>query len=75
MIDIKKLSATIKGTQLYDFLEEVKLSVADIRNSLPVSPELEIAVRKAVCEVIEDKVIQRLKTADDPIEKGEDNWQ
>jgi len=75
MIDIKSLSATLKGTQFYDFLEDVKLNVADIRRPINIKPEIEIEVRKAVCEVIDDMIIQRLKTADEPTEKAEDNWQ
>lgn len=75
MIDLKSLSATLKGTQLYDFLDEVKLNVADIRKPINCSPELEIQLRKAVCEVIDDMIIQRLKTANDTGEKNEDNWQ
>ena len=74
MIDIKALSATLKGTKIYEFLEEVKLNVADIRKPINVKPEIEIEVRKAVCEVIDDMIIQRLKTTDTP-EKAEDNWQ
>ncbi|NCB02567.1 MAG: hypothetical protein EOM67_10425 [Spirochaetia bacterium] len=75
MIDLKSLSASLKGTQLYDFLEEVKMNVADIRKPINVPPEMEVSVRKAVCEVIDDMIIQRLKTADEPTEKAEDNWQ
>ena len=73
MIDIKTLSASLKGTQLYDFLEEVKLQAADVRNPITVKPEIEIEVRKIVCAVIDDLIIQRLKTADNP-EKADDNW-
>jgi len=75
MIDYKALSAGMENTQLYDFLEEVKLKVADIRKPINVKPEIEIEVRKAVCEVIDDLVIQRLKTANDTQEKADDNWQ
>ena len=73
MIDIKTLSASLKGSKIYDFLEEVKLSVADIRKPITVKPEIEIEVRKIVCAVIDDLIIQRLKTADNP-EKADDNW-
>ena len=74
MIDYKALSAGMENTQLYDFLEEVKLSVADIRRPINVKSEIEVEVRKAVCEVIDDLIIQRLKTADTP-DKADDNWQ
>jgi len=74
MIDLKSLSANVKGTQLYEFLDEVKLSVADIRNTLNVKPEIELEVRKALCEIIEELIIQRLKTADNKVEKNTDNW-
>jgi len=75
MIDLNALSKTLEGTQLYPFLEEVKMQVADIRRPINIKPEIEIEVRKAVCEVIDDMIIQRLKTADEPTEKAEDNWQ
>jgi len=74
MIDLKSLSANVKGTQLYEFLDEVKLSVADIRNTLNIKPEIELEVRKALCEIIDDLIIQRLKTADNKVEKNTDNW-
>lgn len=75
MIDLKSLSASLKGTQLYDFLEEVKATVSDVRQPIVYTkPEIEIEVRKAVCDVIDGIIIQRLKTAEN-IEKAEDNWQ
>lgn len=74
MIDLKSLSANVKGTQLYEFLDEVKLNVADIRNTLNVKPEIELEVRKALCDIIEEMIIQRLKTADNKVEKNTDNW-
>jgi hypothetical protein len=61
MIDIKALSATVKNTQIYAFLDEVKMAVADIRRPINVKSEIEIEVRKAVCEVIDDLIVQRLK--------------
>ena len=73
MIDYKTLSASLEGSQLYEFLEEVKYKVADVRT--PLNVENEIAVRKAVCETIDELIIQRLKTANNPIEKTQDNWQ
>jgi len=75
MINLKALSASVKNTKLFDFLEEVKMSVADIRKSINVKPEIEIEVRKAVCEVIDDMILQRLKTIEDTPEKADDNWQ
>lgn len=75
MIDLKKLSTAVKGTQLYEFLESVKLGVADIRKSINVKPEIEIDVRKAVCEVIDDMIVRRLKTVDSPDKAGEDTWE
>lgn len=74
MIDLKSLSANVKGTQLYEFLDEVKLNVADIRNTLNVKSEIELEVRKALCDIIEEMIIQRLKTADNKVEKNTDNW-
>lgn len=75
MIDLKSLSANLKGTQIYEFLEEIKLGVADVRRPLNIKPEIEIEVRKALCEVIDEMIIRRLKTADNPPEKNTDNWQ
>lgn len=74
MIDYKSLGAILKGTQFYDFLEEVKLNIADIRKPINVKPEIQIEVRVAVCEVIDDLIIQRLKTAEDNTAKIEDNY-
>lgn len=75
MIDLKSLSANLKGTQIYEFLEEIKLGVADVRRPLNIKPEIEIEVRKALCEVIDEMIIRRLKTADNSPEKNTDNWQ
>lgn len=75
MIDLKTLSATVKGTQLYEFLDEVKLSVADIRRPIDVKPEIEIEVRKAVCEVIDEMIVQRLKTVDSPNSENKETWE
>lgn len=75
MISLKDLSKTIEHTQLYEFLEEVKMQVADIRKPINVKPEIEVEVRKAVCEVIDDMIIQRLKTADAEKINGADNWE
>ena len=73
MISIKTLAASLEGSEFYDFMDEVKTKVADVRNPLKV--ENEIAVRKAVCEVIDDLIIQRLKTANDTQSVGRDNWE
>ena len=75
MIDLKSLSANLKGTQIYEFLEEIKLGVADVRRPLNIKPEIEIEGRKALCEVIDEMIIRRLKTADNSPEKNTDNWQ
>lgn len=74
MIDYKVLSASLKGTRIYEFLEEIKQNVADIRKPINVKPELEVAVRKAVCEVIDDMIIAKLKVSEATESKGDDNY-
>lgn len=75
MIDYKTLGNVLKGTQFYDFIEEVKLNVADIRKPVNVKPEIQVEVRVAVCEVIDEMIISKLKVNVETEEKGEDNWQ
>ena len=74
MIDYKVLSASLKGSKIYEFLEEVKHNVADIRKPINVKPEIEVEVRRAVCEVIDEMIIARLKVSEETESKGNDNF-
>lgn len=74
MIDLKRLSKSVEGTQLYEFLEEVKYKVADVRTPITgVEMVNELAVRRGICELVDDLIINRLRTADTP-PKADDNW-
>lgn len=73
MVDIKKLSQVLKGTQFFDYLEEVKAIISDVRKPVNVKPEIEVDVRKAVCEIIDDLFVQRLKKINED-NKEADDW-
>lgn len=59
---LRALAQSTKGTFLMEYLQKVKDEVADIRSNLKVKPEIEREVRLAVCDVIDELLIQRLST-------------
>jgi hypothetical protein len=71
---LKRIASTSKGSFLMEYLEKIKSHVADVRNPINVKPEYENAVRVAVCEVIDELVIQRLKTLAEEPETARDEW-
>lgn len=75
--ELKKLKGLAKGTKgtfLIEYLERVKNEVADIRSELHVKPELEREVRLAVCNVIDELLIEPLKRHAQDTELPQDDW-
>lgn len=68
------LAKSNKGTFLIEYLEKVKDYAADIRNPMTIEPSIQIQVRQAVCEVIEDILIGPLKRFAEDRERDEDSY-
>lgn len=61
MKKLNQLADSSFAKTLYEFLESVKTKVADIREPMNCKPELEKDVRLAVCEVIDEMIINEIK--------------
>lgn len=72
-----KLKSLAKGDTkdfLIEYFEYVKTEVADVRNPLNVSNQIQTPVRIGICNIIDEFLIQRLKVLDSPKEEIKDNW-
>lgn len=57
----KTVAGGTRGQYLLEYLEEVKREVSDVRNPLKVKPEIDREVRLAVCDVIDDLLVAKIK--------------
>ena len=74
----KKLTSLSKSTYgkfLIDYLEDVKGEVADVRNPLKCDESIQNQVRIGICDVIDELLIDKLKTLSGSYDKPEDNWE
>jgi len=58
---LKTLSRGRTGKLVIEVLEEVIRDVADVRTSLKVKPELENQVRLGIIEILEERLVDKLK--------------
>lgn len=71
---LKGLARGTKGTFLIEYLERVKNEVSDIRNKVDVPQEIDRPVREALCNVIDELLIEPLKRHAQEREILQDNW-
>lgn len=71
---LNKLAQSNKGTYLLPYLEKVKGHVSDIRNPINVKPEIENEVRLAVCELLDELIINKFKVLNGEVETQEERF-
>lgn len=57
---LRTLANSSMGKFMIEYAELIKDEAADVRNKLEVKPEIENEVRKAVCELLDTYLIQKL---------------
>lgn len=70
----KSLAQSAKASFLLEYLEKVKDEVADVRTTLKVKPDFEREVRIALCDVIDELLIEPLKRQSTEITPPEDDY-
>lgn len=58
---MKEIANSSLSVVVIEEMEKIITEVADIRVSIGVKPEIENEVRKAVCEILEERVIKPIK--------------
>jgi hypothetical protein len=74
----EKLEMIAQGTTgkfLVEYLEQMKLYVADVRTELDVRPEVEKEVRLATVDLIEQLLCSKLRILGNPPEKSLEEYQ
>ena len=74
MKKISNLADSSFAKVLYEFLDEVKTKVADVRNPMNCKPELEKDVRLAVCQVIDEMIINEIKLSSVTASTGNEEY-
>lgn len=64
---LKNLAKSDLKDFLIEYYELVKTEMADVRNTLDVPNEMQTSVRVAVCDIIDQYLIQRLKILEEDI--------